>query len=100
VRLLKLRAAGSTCRVLTGNPDAKPPAYDFAAVIAREAPQPEVHAVVQMPKINPGYRPPPPPLKPWSERYPQVLYGTLVIAILVMGYVTIRFLLKVKSAAG
>ena len=100
VRLLKFRSAGSTFRLLTGNPDAKPPAYDFAAVIAREAPQPEVHAVVQMPAINLGYWPPPPPLKPWSERYPQVLYGTLVIAILVMGYVTIRFLLKVKSAAG
>jgi hypothetical protein len=101
VRLLKFRLAGSgTFRLFTGNPDAKPPAYDFAAVIAREAPQPEVHAVLQAPLSNPGYRPPPPPVKPWSERYPQVLYGTLVIAILVMGYVTIRLLLKVKRATG
>jgi Protein of unknown function (DUF3999) len=101
VRLLKFRlGGGGTFRLFTGNPDAKPPAYDFAAVIAREAPQPEVHAVLQVPATNPGYRPPPPPVKPWSERYPQILYGTLVIAILVMGYVTIRFLLKVKSAAG
>ena len=101
VRQLKFRLAGSgTLRLFTGNPDAKPPAYDFAAVIAREAPQPQIQAVLQTPAINPGYRPPPPPVKPWSERYPQVLYGTLVIAILVMGYVTIRFLLKVKSAAG
>ena len=99
VRLLKFRLAGNgTIRLFTGNPDAKPPAYDFAAVIAREAPQPEVHAVLQAPLSNPGYRPPPPPVKPWSERYPQVLYGTLVIAILIMGYVTIRFLLKVKHA--
>src|SRR5438132_699760 len=93
VRLLKFRLAGSgTLRLFTGNPDAKPPAYDFAAVIAREEPQPQVQAVLQAPAINPGYRPPPPLVKPWSERYPQVLYGELVIAILVMGYVTIRFL--------
>jgi hypothetical protein len=100
VRRLKFRlAASGAFRLFTGNPDAKPPAYDLAAVIAREAPQPEVHAVLQAPAINPGYRPPPPPVKPWSERYPQVLYGALVISILVMGYVTIRFLLKVKSTA-
>ena len=101
VRQLKFRlAGGGTFRLFTGNPDAKPPAYDFAAVIAREAPQPEVHAILQAPAVNAGYRPPPLPVKPWSERYPQVLYGTLVIAILVMGYVTIRFLLKVKRATG
>jgi len=69
-------------------------------VITREAPQPQVHAVLEAPVTNPGYRPPPVPVKPWSERYPQVLYGTLVMAIVVMGYVTIRFLLKVKNAAG
>ena len=51
------------------------------------------------PAANPGYRPPPPPVKPWSERYPQLLYGTLAVAILVMGYVTVRFLLKVKNAS-
>ena len=100
VRQLKFRlAASGAFRLFTGNPDAKPPAYDFAAVIAREAPQPEVRAILQAPAVNPGYRPPPTPVKPWSERYPQVLYGTLVMAILVMGYVTIRFLLKVKSTA-
>ncbi len=100
VRLVKFRlASGGTFRLLAGNPDAKPPAYDLAAVIAREAPQPEVQAILRAPTLNPGYRPPPPPVKPWSERYPQVLYGVLVIAILVMGYVTIRFMLKVKGAA-
>jgi hypothetical protein len=99
-RLVKFRLAGAgTFRVLTGNPDAKPPAYDFAAVIAREAPQPEVQASLQVPALNPGYHPPPPPVKPWSERYPQVLYGVLVIAILIMGYITIRFMLKVKGEA-
>jgi uncharacterized protein DUF3999 len=100
VRLMKFRlAGGGTFRLLTGNPDAKSPAYDFAAVLAREAPQPEIPAVLQAPAPNPAYRPSPPPVKPWSERYPQVLYGVLVIAILVMGYVTVRFMLKVKGTA-
>jgi Protein of unknown function (DUF3999) len=102
VRLLKffLAAGAGPFYLLTGNPDAKAPFYDLAAVLAREAPQPEVHATLLAPADNPGYRPPPPPVKPWSERYPQLLYGTLAVAILVMGYVTVRFLLKVKSASG
>ncbi|HXI42335.1 MAG TPA: DUF3999 family protein [Bryobacteraceae bacterium] len=100
VRLVKFRLAGAGAfHLLTGNPAANPPAYDFAAVIAREAPQPEVPAILRSPGPNPAYRPPPPPVKPWSERYPQVLYGILLIAVLIMGYITIRFMLKVKGAA-
>ena len=102
VRLLKFALADGAgpFNLFTGNPEAKVPHYDFAAVLAREAPQPEVPANLLQPSANPGYRPPPPPVKPWSERYPQLLYGTLALAILVMGYITVRFLLKVKSAAG
>ena len=102
VRLLKfaLGAGAEQFYLFTGNPDAKAPSYDFAALLAREAPQPEIRAALLAPADNPGYRPPPPPVKPWSERYPQLLYGTLAIAILVMGYVTVRFLLKVKNAPG
>jgi len=101
-RLLKFALASGAAPfyLFTGNPDAKPPSYDFGAILAREAPQPEVGAVLIAPAANPGYRPPPPPVKPWSERYPQLLYGTLAAAILVMGYVTVRFLMKVKSASG
>jgi hypothetical protein len=102
VRVLKFALAvdAEQFYLFTGNPDAKGPSYDFAAVVAREAPRPEVSATLLASSANPGYRPPPPPVKPWSERYPQLLYGTLALAIMVMGYVTIRFLLKVKSAAG
>ena len=49
-------------------------------------------------KINPDYRPPADAVKPWSERYPGVLYGVLGVAILAMGVVTVRFLLKVRDA--
>jgi hypothetical protein len=102
VRLLKFALASGAAPfyLFTGNPDAKAPSYDFAAILAREAPQPEVRAALLAPAANPGYLPPPPPVKPWSERYPQLLYGTLAVAILVMGYVTVRFLLKVKNASG
>ncbi len=98
VRVLKFGLAGrGASRLFTGNPDAKLPVYDFAAVIAREGPQPEVQPILQALTANAAYRP---PVKPWSERYPQILYGVLAIAILVMGSVTIRFLLKVKNATG
>jgi hypothetical protein len=102
VRMLKfaLAAGAQPFSLFTGNPDAKAPSYDFATVVAREAPQPEVIATLLASSVSPGYRPPPPPVKPWSERYPQLLYGTLALAIVIMGYVTIRFLLKVKSAPG
>jgi Protein of unknown function (DUF3999) len=101
-RLLKfaLTSNAGPFYLFTGNPDAKAPFYDFAAILAREAPQPEVRAVLLAPADNPGYRPPPPPVKPWSERYPQLLYATLAIAILFMGYITVRFLFKVKNASG
>lgn len=102
VRLLKfsLAAGAGPYYLLAGNPDAKAPSYDLPAVLAREAPKPEVLATLLTPADNPAYRPPPPPVRPWSERYPQLLYGTLAVAILAMGYVTVRFLLKVKSASG
>jgi hypothetical protein len=100
-RLVKFAVVHSEGRFLlfTGNPDAKAPSYDFAAVLEREAPQPDVRATLLAPSVNPGYHPLPAPQKPWSERYPQLLYGTLAVAIAVMGYIAIRYLLKIKSAS-
>jgi len=99
VRLLNFTLASSAGPffLFTGNQQAKAPSYDLAAILAREAPQPEARAVLLPPVANPRYRPPTPP---WSERYPQLLYTILALAILVMGYVTVRFLLKVKNAPG
>jgi hypothetical protein len=97
VRVLKFRIDEGPSFIFTGNSDAKPPSYDLAPVLAREAPQPEVRADLLAAAANPWYRLPPPPVKPWSERYPQFLYGTLAVAILVMGYITVGFLLKVKN---
>jgi hypothetical protein len=99
-RLLRFpmsRGAGDSW-LYFGNPDAKPPAYDFAALLARQAPRPEARASLSPIAANPGYRPPPAPVPPWSERHPQLLYATLALAVLVMGYVTVRFLMKVTRA--
>jgi hypothetical protein len=80
-----------------GNPKAAAPAYDLAAILARGAPAPELPITAGPEQKNPVYRPEPPPEKPWSERHPGVLYGTLAAAVLVMGYITARFLMKVQK---
>jgi hypothetical protein len=71
----------------SGNPGAKQPSYDFAnltpaSVVSIGAPEP-----------NPQYRPPTPP---WSDRNPHLLNFVLIAAVAIMGYITIRFLRKVK----
>jgi len=51
-----------------------------------------VNAAAQ--ETNPGYRPPPPPVVPFSDRHPEVLYGVLGVAVLGLGFLTVRFLQK------
>jgi hypothetical protein len=80
-----------------GNADARKPTYDLAQILARHAPESETAVAVGVQQKNPIYSPPPPPAKPWSDRHPALLYGTLATAIVSMGYITIRFLAKVKG---
>lgn len=98
-RVKFLPAAAGEYWLYYGNPEAKPPTYDLGTVLARRSPAPEVLLAAASEQRNPAYRPPPPPLKPWSERHPEVLYGTLAAAILGMGYVTVRLLRSVKRAS-
>jgi hypothetical protein len=81
-----------------GNPDAKAPVYDLGAVLAHGKPMPEISLAAGPERPNPAYRPPTPPVKPWTDRYPALLYTVLAVAVLGMGYVTVRFLLNVKRA--
>jgi len=81
-----------------GNPNARPPVYDLAAILGRQAPMPETSLVIGEWKVNPDYRPPPGQEKPWSERHPAVLYTVLGLAVVGMGLVTVRFLMKVRDA--
>jgi hypothetical protein len=97
-RVKFLPAAAGEYWLYYGDPEAQPPTYDLGTILARRSPAPEVLLAAASEQRNPAYRPPPPPLKPWSERHPEVLYGTLAAAILGMGYVTVRLLSVVKRA--
>jgi hypothetical protein len=39
-------------------------------------------------------------VKPWSERNPLLLYGVLGVAVLGIGYFTLRFMQGVKDSGG
>src|SRR6185369_16817959 len=98
-RLLKfLPASDGDFSMYYGNPSAQPPVYDLAATLSRQTPLPETIPMVGEWRLNPDYVPPPGALRPWSERYPGLLYGVLGVAILVMGTFAIRLLMKVKDA--
>jgi hypothetical protein len=81
-----------------GNPAAKQPSYDFAHVIPAAA-KPE-EASVGAQEQNPVYIPPEPPLKPWTDRHPAMLYTILSAAILGLGYGSVKFLLRLRASAG
>jgi hypothetical protein len=87
-------ASGGSYWLYYGNQDAHAPSYDLRELLAREAPAPEAAFVAGTEETNPAYREKPPPVKPWSEQHPTVLYVTLALAVLGMGTVTVRFLKK------
>jgi hypothetical protein len=77
-------------RVYYGNPEARQPSYDFGYVA--DAPLTKSTAVLKAEEMNPAYLP---PSKPWTDTHPGILYATLGIAVIVMGAITVRFLIKV-----
>ena len=76
-----------------GNAAAKEPSYDFA----RLTPTLSDARVVSLgrPQSNEQYQA---PALPWTDRYPYLLNAVLVGAVAVMGYITWRFLMKLKAA--
>jgi len=75
-----------------GSAGAHRPSYDFAETRPRQ-----VNALVAelgAEEKNPVYHE---MEKPWTDRHPVVLYGVLAAAILVMGFVAVRFLIKMQS---
>lgn len=70
----------------SGNPDAKQPSYDFASLA------PASPVSLGAPEHNPQYRA---PIRPWSDRNPNLLNFVLIAAVAVMGFITIRVLRKV-----
>ena len=77
----------------SGRAATKEPSYDFARV----TPATSDAATVRLgePENNPQYRA---PSLPWTDRYPYFLYAVLIGAVAIMGYVTWRFLAKLRTA--
>ncbi len=83
-----------------GNPTARAPSYDLAMVLAKGTLDSALTVSAETRQENPGYKPPEPPVKPISERYPGMLYGVLGVAVLGLGYFTVRFMQGVKDSSG
>jgi hypothetical protein len=75
-----------------GSPGARQPAYDFAQTRPLRVQPVTVELGAQ--ENNPGYRE---NQKPWTDQRPEVLYAVLAAAILGMGFIAVRFLLKART---
>jgi hypothetical protein len=82
-----------------GNPQASRPSYDLPMVLARSSIESAAPIGANVEEANPGYQPPPEPEKPFSDRNPALLYGALTLAVLIIGYMTIRFIQKASAEA-
>ncbi|MDP8982652.1 MAG: DUF3999 domain-containing protein [Acidobacteriota bacterium] len=80
----------------SGNTTAKRPSYDFAQVLPDR--EPRIAATPGLEEPNPAYRAPVSPPIPWTDRHPNLLYAVLAAAILILGLISIRFLLRVRSS--
>ena len=81
-----------------GNPKTRQPSYDLAMVLAKGTLDGAVSVTAEGRQENPGYKAPEPPVKPLSERSPALLYGVLGLAVLGIGYFTLRFMQGVKGS--
>ena len=92
--------AGGDYWLYFGNLQAHAPSYDLSMVLAKSTLDNAVSVSAEGRQANPGYKPPEPPVKPLSERYPGLLYGVLGIAVLGLGYFAVRFMQGVKDSGG
>ena len=75
-----------------GSRGARKPSYDFAQT--RPLHTAEINVLLGVEENNPAYRE---PEKPWSDRRPGILFGVLAGAIVIMGFIAARFLLRIQS---
>jgi hypothetical protein len=77
--------------VYVGNPSARQPSYDFARVL----PESGIAAAAKLGTVsaNPLFHL---PERPWTDRNPWLLNGALMVAVIAMGFVTIRMLKKIS----
>jgi hypothetical protein len=78
--------------LFSGNASAGQPYYDFAAITSdRIDPAP---ATLGPSANNAQYRA---PSLPWTDRNPVLLNTVLILAVVAMGYVTLRYFMKVRT---
>jgi len=80
-----------------GSPKATAPDYDLVKTAGEDFHAAAVAGRLGERETNPVYKPPPEPVKPWTERFPGLLYGVLGLAVVGMGWVALR-LLKTNEA--
>ena len=95
LRLLFLAEARDRYWLYFGNAEASPPSYDLARILARGSTEP-LEAAIGPPAPNLDYRPAP---QPWTERHPEILYGVLAAAIIVLATMVVRFWITVRAPA-
>jgi hypothetical protein len=77
--------------VYVGNPNARQPSYDFARVLPSKGLP--AGAKLGAVETNPQFRL---PERPWTDRNPWLLNGALVVAVIAMGFITLRMMKKVS----
>ncbi len=76
----------------SGASGARAAEYDLARTAGAEFGSSAQAGKLGVREANPGYRPPPAPVKPWTERFPGLLYGVMGVAVLGIGWMALRLL--------
>jgi hypothetical protein len=88
-RLVLFRpAAGHSYRLAYGNEKAQSPSYDLPRTLHISATEEAFADSLGPEKENGGYRDP----RPFSERHPEVLWSSLALAVVLLGYTALRTL--------
>jgi hypothetical protein len=79
-------AAGHTYRIAYGNEKALSPRYDLERTLHISATEEAFADALGPEQENAGYQDP----RPFSERHPAVLWGSLALAVILLGYTALR----------
>ena len=90
---------GAVYLLYYGNANARYPAYDLERLFPYLAIPPQAGATLGPQQANPAYVAPAPPVVPFSERYPWVLPGVMLVVALALVGLIYRFVRQVKPPA-
>lgn len=84
--------AGGTYWLYYGSLKASAPEYDLAKTAGEEFHRSAQAGSLGAREANPDYRAPPEPVKPWTERFPGLLYTVMGVAVVGIGWMALRLL--------